>query len=322
MRYRNIPGTTLNPSALCLGTAHFGSSIDEKDCFELLDTFINEGGNFIDTAHVYGNWAPGCNGASEKVIGRWLAARRNRDRIIIATKGAHPELSTMHIPRLSRQEIMADLDESLQYLQTDYIDLYWLHRDDPSRPVDDILQTLNEQVKAGKIRYFGCSNWTVPRISEAMEYAKHHRLKGFIADQMMWSLAVPNVDVIQDKTLVPMDDKIMELHRNTHLAAIPYSSQAQGFFTKLVDAKGDIGRLKEDVRNLYYNDTNISRLQKVQRLAEDLNRTVTEIALAYLISQPFVTVPIIGCRTVSQLTQSLKAGDLLLDEDMVAYLEG
>lgn len=203
---------------------------------------------------------------------------------------------------------------------TCYIDLYWLHRDDPSRPVADILQTLNDQVKAGKIRYFGCSNWTASRISEAIEYAKHHRLKGFVADQMMWSLAVPNVNAIQDKTLVAMDDDIMELHRNTHLAAILYSSQAQGFFTKLVDAKGDIERLREDVRNVYYNDTNMRRLPKVQRLAEGLNRTVTEIALAYLISQPFVPIPIIGCRTVSQLTESLRTGDLFLDEDMMTYL--
>lgn len=150
MRYENILGTNLNTSVICLGTASLGSLIEENASFSLLDEFVDLGGNFIDTAHVYANWLPIEKSISEKTVGKWLKQRHIRDKIILGTKGAHPNLSTMHIPRLSREEIVKDLYESLQYLQTDYIDLYWLQRDGVNRLVEDILETLNEQVRSGK----------------------------------------------------------------------------------------------------------------------------------------------------------------------------
>src|ERR1700676_5506622 len=156
MKFKNIPHTDVYPSAICLGTASFGTSLDVPTAYRLLDTFVEHGGNFIDTAHVYGAWVSYGYGLSEKIIGQWVKERRLEENTIIATKGGHPLLSAMHIPRLSRQEIVADLDESLHCLQTASIDLYWLHRDDPQRPVAEILETLNGQVKQGKIRYFGC----------------------------------------------------------------------------------------------------------------------------------------------------------------------
>ncbi|HET8844709.1 MAG TPA: aldo/keto reductase, partial [Ktedonobacteraceae bacterium] len=164
MQYRDIPHTNLHPSALCLGTGSFGTGIDASSAFRLLDIFLEHGGTFIDTARVYGAWVPNGLGLSEKVIGQWVNERHVREQIVLGTKGAHPVFSARHIPRLAPQDIIADLDESLRCLQTEYIDLYWLHRDDPQRPVADILETLNEQVRQGKIRYFGCSNWHVERI--------------------------------------------------------------------------------------------------------------------------------------------------------------
>jgi len=319
MRYRNILGTDLYPSPICLGTQSMGSAIDRKHSFQLLDTFFEMGGNFIDTAHVYGDWVPGEKSLSEKTIGMWVKERGIRSKIMIGTKGAHPALSSMNIPRLSHDEIVKDVNESLECLQTDYIDLYWLHRDDPNRPVADILETLNEQVAVGKIKYFGCSNWKVQRIREAMEYASKHELKCFVGNQMMWSLAVPNIDAIGDKSLVIMDKEGMEFHRKTHLTAIPYSSQAKGFFTKM--SKGNIRQLSERIKKTYYNEENMKRLERIEKLAHDLSRSVTEIVLSYLISQPFITIPIVGCRTVEQLTESLQAGNLRLDPDMVRYLE-
>jgi len=319
MMYRNIPGTDLYPSSISFGTGLMGSSINREHSFQLLDKFVEMGGNFIDTAHVYGDWVPGGKSLSEKTIGMWAKERGVRNEIIIGTKGAHPALSSMRIPRLSHDEIVNDLNESLKFLQTDYIDLYWLHRDDPNRPVADILETLNEQVAAGKIRYLGCSNWKIQRIREAMQYASEHGLKCFVGNQMMWSLAVPNIDALVDKTIVIMDKEGMEFHKETHLAAIPYSSQAKGFFTKM--SKGNVTQLNEGIKETYYNEENMRRLKRVQKLADDLSRSVTETALSYLISQPFTTIPIVGCRTVEQLTDSLKAGDLVLDPDMVKYLE-
>src|SRR5215472_2977892 len=159
MRYRQIPATDVSPSILALGTVPFGTDLDASTTFDILDAFFEHGGTFIDTAHVYGAWVPGGLGLSERLIGQWLKSRNIREHIIVSTKGAHPLLSSMYIPRLSPQEIRSDLEESLRCLQTDTIDLYWLHRDDPNQPVAVMLEMLQELVRKGTIRSFGCSNW-------------------------------------------------------------------------------------------------------------------------------------------------------------------
>ncbi len=159
MLYAAIPNTTLAPSVLCFGTTMIGSTVDKAGSFQLLDAFVEAGGTFVDTAKVYADWLPGERSISEKTIGEWLRRSGKRSQVVLATKGAHPDLSAMQTGRLSRAEIIADLDASLRHLQTDVIDLYWLHRDDAEQPVADILATLESQVRAGKIRYYGCSNW-------------------------------------------------------------------------------------------------------------------------------------------------------------------
>jgi aryl-alcohol dehydrogenase-like predicted oxidoreductase len=267
MIYRNIKGTDLNASCICLGTADFGGNVGKEESFRLLDAFSDMGGNFIDTAHVYGNWIPGERSTSEKMLGMWLKERKVRGKLIIATKGAHPELSSMHIPRMSPAEIQTDLNESLEYLGVDSIDLYWLHRDDPNRPVGEILETLNEQVRKGKIRYFGCSNWKTSRLKEAMEYASKHGLKGFAARQNQWSLAKVNPGVIKDPTVRQMDEEAVEYHKQTGLAAVPYTSQARGYFTRM--ARGEEAKIKDWVKATYCNAENDLRLERVKRVAKD-----------------------------------------------------
>ena len=172
MRTVQISGADLAPSSLCLGTVEFGSTIDRDAAFALLDAYVAAGGNFVDTAKVYGDWTPGPPSPSEKIIGEWLKARKNRSRVILATKGGHYHLDAPQIKRLKPADIVSDLDASLQHLQTDVVDLYWLHRDDPARPVAEMVETLEAQVKAGKIRYYGASNWRVDRLSEAQEVAR------------------------------------------------------------------------------------------------------------------------------------------------------
>src|SRR5258707_9989999 len=287
--------------------------------FDLLDEFVALGGNFIDTAHVYSNWIPGEKSRSEKTIGEWLKDRGNRTEIVLATKGAHPDLATMHISRLSPADIAHDVAESLEFFQTDSIDLYWLHRDDTAIPISDILEPLNEQVAAGKIRYFGCSNWKVSRIQAAVDYAANKNIQGFAANQPMWSLAPPNLDQLSDKTLVAMDSDATAFHGRTGMAVIPYTSQAQGFFTKLA-ASGRAG-LSESVSKVYYNETNVRRLERAQTLAKRYGVSLNDVVLAYLLYQPFTTIPVVGCKTLDQLHSSLKAADLKLTVEEVQYLE-
>jgi len=256
---------------------------------------------------------------SEKTIGQWLRQRGSRDKVILATKGAHPEISTMHIPRLSRLEIEQDLNDSLKNLQTGVIDLYWLHRDDPQRPVGDILETLNDQVKAGKIRYFGCSNWRVERVRAAQGYAAEHNLDGFVANQMMWSLALIDPAGIKDKTMAPMDETMKQYHLETGLAAIPYSSQGQGLFQRM--AQGTLAQMDPDSRGMYQVEANRQRFERIRRLAADSGLSITQVVLGYLQSQPFPTISIVGCRTVEQLRDSLTAAGVRLEPEQVRYLE-
>ena len=312
-----IPQTDLTVSQVCMGTAQFGSGISQTDSFALLDAYVEHGGNFIDTARVYADWLPNGANASETTIGEWLKQNNKRDQIVLATKGAHPDLKTMHISRMSAEEIQHDIEASLRYLQTDVIDLYWLHRDDERVPVGEIVEILNSHIQAGRIRYIGCSNWKAARIRAANDYAQAHDLAGFVANQPMWSLAEPNRANFSDQTMVVMDDTDIQFHHEAGLAAIPFSSQAQGYFSKLA-----AGNLKEGDRSKYDNPVNLARFDRVQELSNRYSVSISSVVLSYLTSQPFPVIPIIGARTTDQLQDSLQDFGLALSSDEVDYLVG
>lgn len=319
MRYKMIQGTDLKPSCICLGTAEMGTEIEKREAFRMLDLFVERGGNFLDTAHVYANWIPGETSVSEKTLGQWIKERKNRNRIILATKGGHPELSAMHIPRLSKKEIAKDLDESLDNLGVEQIDIFWLHRDDPCRPVEEIIDALVDEQKKGKFRYYGLSNWRLHRLQAVVDYTSKSKLPCFVASQILWSLAEPNRETIGDKTLAVMDRDTWEFHNQSQIAVTPYTAQARGFFSKM--HKNGESSLKDWVRATYYSETNIARMQRVVETAEVLEASVGAVVLAYLTSQPFTTIPIIGSQSVAHLAESLEASDIRLEPSQVTYLE-
>jgi len=236
-----------------------------------------------------------------------MAARKNRSRIILATKGGHFDLTTLADPRLDRQYLAQDLDESLLALKTDTIDLYWLHRDDPQRPVEDILDSLQRFVRAGKIRWYGCSNWTLPRILAARQAADREGWPGFVANQLLWSLADFNPSALTDRTLVGMDDETWTMHKESQLAAVPYSSQAGGYFQKL-NTVGKVG-IQPSRLALYDRPVNDRRYQLLLELKQQTGQTIDELVLGYLLAQPFPVFPIIGPRTAEQLRASMAAGN-------------
>ncbi len=315
----DIPKTTLSVSPVCLGTGSFGTGLPEQDAFRLLDAFVDLGGNFLDTALVYANWIPGERSVSEKTIGKWLKTRGHRAEIVVATKGAHPELETMDVPRLSPAEIVADVDASLRHLQLERIDVYYLHRDDRKRPVGEIMETLQRQVQAGKLRYVACSNWRRDRIAAAQDYAAAHGFTGFVADSMLWNLAVVDAASLRATNMIAMDPGLHELHAEMQMAAVPYSSQAGGLFQKM--AAGALDRDSKRFRQQYPMEENAQRFARVQHLTEVTGLTVSQVVLGYLLSQPFVTVPIVGCKTLSHLRDTMVAADVRLDPAQVAYLE-
>jgi aryl-alcohol dehydrogenase-like predicted oxidoreductase len=221
--------------------------------------------------------------------------------------------------RLSKPEIVYDLEQSLRLLGLDCIEMYWLHRDDRSRPVGEILETLNEQVKAGSIRYFGCSNWQLDRIQEASDYARQHGLKSFAGSQVSWSLAVKNSGSEPDPTLVTMDAKSQQYHQSSQLSAWAYSSQANGLFAKLAGYGPD--SLKTGVKRKYLNPVTMRRYELAKEIAELMSVSITAVILAYLTSQPFPVVSIIGCKTMEQLEESMEAGDVVLPPETIREFE-
>ncbi|WP_282940772.1 aldo/keto reductase [Paenibacillus sp. RC67] len=314
MKVRHLPGTELFPSVICLGTSSFGETITRDGSFALMDRFLDHGGSFLDTAKVYSDWVPGELSRSEKVIGQWMKERNNRSQIILATKGAHPELDTMHIPRLSKEDIAHDLEQSLRNLQTDYIDLYWLHRDDPQQPVEGIIDALNEYVHQGKIRYFGCSNWSSERIDAAQQYASQQGLQGFAASQIKWSLATYRPG--NDPTMITMNERELAYYERTGLPVIPYNAQANGFFSGRYTSE----MLQEptaDNKKVWKlcSENNLHKLKAVKAIAERLQLTMSQVALGYLLAHSFPVFPISGCKTAAQLDDSCAAGDVVLDRD-------
>ena len=276
-----------------------------------MDSYIENGGNVIDTARVYASWLPNGDGASEKTIGEYMKSRNNRENIIISTKCAHPPLAKMDINRLSPEEIESDIDQSLLALETDYIDILWLHRDAANVKVDGIIDSLDDMVKKGKIRYYGASNWTGKRIGEANEYAKLSGKMPLIASQIKWSLAKGGM--IEDKTLLEMDDSEYDFYSKTKIPVFAYSSQAKGFFTKY-----DMGEdnLSKKARSRYLIDQNIKTYKLIKKISNDTGISISAIVVAYITSQKsFDSFPIIGCSNMQQLCDSISASDFTFDLD-------
>jgi aryl-alcohol dehydrogenase-like predicted oxidoreductase len=313
MKTLPLPGFAIAPSQLCFGTNMFGTAQDHDAAQELLETFFGGGGNFLDTAHSYGDWVPGVErAASERLLGDLLASRP-RDSYLLATKGCEfdyraGDFALRVTPALMEQ----DLGESLENLKMHYVDLYWLHRDDPSRPAAEIVDALIAAQASGRIRLFGCSNWTATRIAEAQAHAASRGHTGFAASQPMWGLAEPDRNVIAGYAPGAYYD---DGHQAVHAAGItqiPYSGQSRGYFSKL--AAGKTGEaMGADIANVYDHDINRRKLPVLQTLAARHGCDVNAVVLAYLCSQPLPTIPIIGASSAAQLRDSMAATRIRLD---------
>lgn len=308
MIYRKINGTELNASAIALGTDVYGSFLPKKESEELLDFYLYLGGNTIDTAKIYGDWLPGEKSRSEKLIGNWMKEHKNRDKLIISTKGGHPNPETMNISRLSKEELTCDIEASLINLKTDYIDIYWLHRDDPNISAEEIADTLKSFLKCGKARYIGLSNWTAKRIEEIKKYCP------IAASQIQYSLAEPNYEN-NDPTLVIMNDTEYSYYKNSGMCVFAYASQAKGFFSKI--DKGGIEALSDKARDRYLNEKSLETYKKLKKLSEETGLSIAVLVTALLVNNnDFHTIPIIGCKNTNQLKESMEGGKITLPNDI------
>jgi aryl-alcohol dehydrogenase-like predicted oxidoreductase len=318
MTYCKLGKTELSVSSLCLGTVQFGTGLAGEDAIRQLDIFTDQGGNFIDTAHVYGDWVPGDTARSERLLGDWIHKKKNREKLVISTKGAHPRLEAMHIPRCTPGDIEKDLNESLKCLGTDYLDMYFLHRDDVSLPAGELISCLESARRQGKIRHYGCSNWTLKRIKEAAAYAKEQGAEGFSCNQLKWSLAEPNAENIPDKSMVLMDGETYAWHRESGISVTAYQAIANGWFSKLYAGSP----VSEALKKLYENDVNSRIFKIISRAAAKLSLSITAISLGYILSHPFAAVPIASFTGENQLKEALHLKDTPLPRSLIAELNG
>ena len=320
MQKTNIPNTDLYASRLALGTDYFGSTVSRDLSMQLMDHYLEAGGNVIDTAESYARWLPRGEYQSEKVIGEWLRERRTRDQIVLSTKGAHPKLGTMEVPRLSKAEIQSDLDSSLRRLGVENIDLYWLHRDSPGYPVEEILESLEAFRKAGKIKYAGFSNWTQSRAEAARLAAERLGIQGFVASQNMWSLAKPDLSKA-DPTWAFIDASFVRWHIEHGFSAFTYLTQANGYFRRLEQNTLDKVPADARVRILFDHQENRDRFQRVRHLQKKYGLSVGQIVIGYLINQPFPVFPLVGPKTLADLKDNISCAATELSRDDIYYLE-
>lgn len=318
MKQIKLKNTDLTVSNIALGTDSYGSIVDEKLSFEMLDFYFDKGGNLPDTAECYAHWAPNGVHASEKLIGKWMKERNNRSKIVISTKGGFYKVNER--PRLSENDIFEDLEGSLKRLGTDYIDIYWLHRDAPEMPVYGIMDTLVKAVKQGKVRYTGVSNWSCERLNEANEYLKSIGEKELIASQIQYSPAKPNVEK-NEPDLILMNDREYEYFKNHDLTVFAFAAQAKGFFSKY--EKGGKDALTPKALDRYYNERTVEIFGKLKKISEKYNCTIGNAVVASLVNnRDFDTIPIIGCKNISQLEDSLSGADMVLSGEDMKFIFG
>lgn len=316
MKYGKVPGIDKQISRVVHGTIA-ATTKDLDKSFTLLDSALEHGINTFDTAHVYGS------GENERAVGRWVNAREVREDIVIIGKGAHHNSDRQ---RVTPWDISSDIHDSLARFKFDYIDLYLLHRDDPTQPVGPIIETLNEHLAAGRIRAIGGSNWTPERIEEANEYAQAHGLTPFIASSPNFSLAEqikepwPNCITISG----PAGAKAREWYTREGIALFTWSSLAGGFLS---------GRFTRDNLDTFdsYNDTlavqsyatenNFRRLDRAQELATEKGVTVTQIALAYVLNQPANIFALTAGANDKEIRANVEAAEIVLSPEELAWLD-
>lgn len=311
MEYQYLGRTGLKVSELCMGSMNFGWTAPRESCAPVMDAFLESGGNFIDTADVYSRWAPGNpGGVAEELIGAWLKTKR-RDQIIIATKVRGKMGDGPNDIGLSRKHILEACEASLRRLQTDYIDLYQTHFWDEHVPLDETLRALDDLVRAGKVRYIGCSNLPAWHLMESLWVSDRHNLARYDSLQPHYNL-VHRAEFEREHQAVCV---------KYGLGVIPYSPLAGGLLTgkyrRGVEAKE--GTRGWNLRHAF-TERNFVIIDKLDEIAQARGRTVLQVALVWIKQQPAVTSPIIGVNTVEQWREMEGALGWKLTEDELRTL--
>jgi len=311
MHYRTLGDTNLQVSVLCFGGNVFGWTADEQTSFRLMDHWVAMGFNFIDTANSYSHWVPGHQGGeSETIIGKWLKRTGRRHELILATKVGSGMGKGKNC--LSRQHILQQAELSLRRLQTDYIDLYLSHYDDPDTPVEETLEAYQQLMQQGKVRYIGASNFSPERLQQSLDISRQQQLPRYVCLQPLYNL--------YDRE--SFETQYRPICEREHLGVMTYYSLASGFlsgkYRTVEDAQKSVRG--EQVIKKYLNARGLRILNALDQIARETKATPAQVALAWLIRQPAVTSAIVSATNVYQLTEIMQSTQLALNNHQIEAL--
>ncbi len=310
MKKRKLGNSGLEVAPLALGGNVFGWTADEAASFRVLDAFVDAGFNLIDTADAYSSWVPGNRGGeSEAIIGRWLKRGGKRDKVLIATKVG---VEMAGKKGLSAAYIAEAIEASLKRLQTDYVDLYQAHKDDPDTPVAETLEAFDRLMKAGKVRAIGCSNYTAERLAESLQVSRQQGFARYESLQPHYNLAA-RTDY--ETTLEPVCER-------GKLGVIPFYSLAAGFLTGKYRSEDDLSKSArgKGAAKRYFNERGLKVLQALDAVAAQYRVTPAQVAIAWLVARPSITAPIASATSVEQLKDLTAGAQLKLDRQAIELL--
>jgi len=311
MQKRKLGNTELQVAPMTFGGNVFGWTIDEAKSFEIIDAFVGAGFNFIDTANNYSYWVKGNDGGeSERILGSWLKKRRIRDKVVIATKVGGRN-KTMDNANATRKHIMQEVDHSLIRLQTDYIDLYQLHYDDGSTPIEETLSAFQDLIKEGKIRWIGASNISPSRLTESLEIAKKYNLPKYETLQPEYNLYMRE----------NYETNYEPIALKYNLGVMNYYSLASGFLTGKYKSTDDLSQSQRGKDVQQFMDERGKKILKVlDEISTEFKTTSAVVALAWLLQRPSITAPIVSATSLSQLDAIIQAPSLNLNSSAVMRL--
>lgn len=310
MQLRTLGRSGIKVAPLAFGGNVFGWTADEPTSFRLLDAFVDSGLNLIDTADVYSTWVPGhYGGESETVIGKWLKQTGKRDKIVIATKVGKPMGGIRK--GLSRNYIPQAVEDSLHRLQTDYIDLYQSHEDDPTTPLEETLGAFADLVKSGKVRAIGASNYSAARFQQSLDVSSSQGYPRYETMQPEYNLYARQ----------PFESELLPICETEGVGVLPYFSLASGFLTGKYRTAADLSKSPRGSRvKNFLNDRGYRILNALDQVARDKNATPAQVALAWLIAQPTVVAPLASATSVTQWNELQGAVHLNLSQNEIAVL--
>ncbi len=311
MDHRPLGRTGFTVAPLAFGGNVFGWTADEATSHALLDRFVDAGLDAIDTADVYSKWAPGNKGGeSEAILGKWLKARGRRDKVVIATKAGNEMAPDKK--GLSKAYILRAVEDSLKRLQTDYIDLYQSHVDDPATPVDETLSAYQKLIEQGKVRAIGCSNFTPARLAEALAASLAKTLPRYESLQPHYNLY----------ERAGFEAELEPLCLKEKVGVIPYYSLASGFLTGKYRSEADFGKSPRGVRmKSYLNERGLRILKGLDEIAARTRSKPGQVALAWLMARPSITAPIASATNMAQLEDLVGSTRLNLDKEAIKQLD-